>query len=65
MSNIWDSLAHMGHGFTHSMYRHQLKNDPKLRREMAKKAGAAADRCTPCAAGKYVEGLRTAFGVKR
>ena len=63
--NLFQALAHAGHGLAESAAAHQLKTDPRIRREMNKKARARADKCSPCVAGAYIANLQKTFGSKR
>jgi hypothetical protein len=63
--DIFDSIAHIARGAAESGLRHQYKTDPKLRRKLQQQAKASAERCTPCAAGSWLEGARQKFGMKR
>lgn len=63
--NLFQALAHVGQGAAISAATHQMKTDPVLKRKNAAKARAMAEKCTPCAAGAYVQQLRDAFSPKK
>lgn len=63
--DLFDSIASIGRGLAESALRHQYKTDPKLRKKLAQQQRESAERCTPCAAGSWLENARQTFGIKR
>lgn len=60
--NTFQAILHAVDGIAESAARHQLKTDPKLRRQIMKKRQSRSETCTPCNAAGYVHNLKKAFG---